>query len=257
MRVALDEFVQQVHFQFHGELGLNEAIAVGSRYPRPNPGPAPAVSEEESLLEYSPMWLFGFEQESASKRGVEFLRDDTSRNSYGTGKEKEIQTIVDRLTSDACTKAFESAGLTPPKTLLERGVVIGPASLLADSRAENLTYMGITEFARRRDVGVYSSGSNRAVTIRDHPGKIADTVDGRPRILLNASAFGSDLAWYITHEFIHAGGADARPNRFGSDLSYLGYGEGTIYVTGRLHSVKQSVKVGITEADIQNACKLD
>jgi hypothetical protein len=98
---------------------------------------------------------------------------------------------------------------------------------------------------------------NRAVTIRDHPGKIADTVDGRPRILLNASAFGSDLAWYITHEFIHAGGADARPNRFGSDLSYLGYGEGTIYVTGRLHSVKQSVKVGITEADIQNACKLD
>ena len=87
-------------------------------------------------------------------------------------------------------KAFESAGLTPPKTLLERVVVIGPASLLVDSSRENLSYMGITEYARQRDAERYSSGIDRAVTIRDHPGKIADTVDGRPRILLNASAFG-------------------------------------------------------------------
>jgi hypothetical protein len=186
---------------------------------------------------------------------VEFLQDHTSRSSYGPGKENEIKRIVDRMTNDSCTKAFESAGLTSPKTLLGRGVVIGPASLLADSSRENLNYMGITEFARQRDVGVYSSGTNRAVTIRDHPNKIPDTVDGRPRIFLNASAFGSDLGDYVRHEFIHAGGATARTNHFGSDLYWLGYGERTIYVTGRLHAVKEPVKVGTTEDDILKACR--
>jgi hypothetical protein len=39
IRASLDEFVEQVRFQFHGELGLNEAIARSSRYPRPNPAP--------------------------------------------------------------------------------------------------------------------------------------------------------------------------------------------------------------------------
>ena len=58
MRVSLDEFVQQVHFQFHGELGLNEAIAQGSpNLPSTNWSPPPN-SEDDSLLTSSSMWFF-------------------------------------------------------------------------------------------------------------------------------------------------------------------------------------------------------
>jgi hypothetical protein len=112
------------------------------------------------------------------------------------------------MTSDPCTSAFVSAGLTPPSDLLGRGVVIGPATLLANSSAENLRYMGITEFARQRDVGYVGSNWTKAVTSRDHPGYAPDTSDGRPRIFLNSSAF-ENLGDYLRHEFIHAGGADA------------------------------------------------
>ena len=58
VRVSLDEFVQQVHFQFHGELGLNEAIAHGSaNVPRTDWSP-PTNSEDDSLLTSSSMWFF-------------------------------------------------------------------------------------------------------------------------------------------------------------------------------------------------------
>ena len=61
------------------------------------------------------------------------------------------------MLSDACTRAFEAAGLTSPREFLKKGVVIGPASLLADSSSENLQYMGITENARSVNVKYYGS----------------------------------------------------------------------------------------------------
>lgn len=159
------------------------------------------------------------------------------------------------MLSDPCTKAFEAAGLTPPKKLLEKGLLVGPASLLADPSAENLQYMGITEAARSRDAGIYGSETVKAVTVRDHPGYLADTVDGRPRIFLNASAFGAGLGDYLRHEFIHAGGADARENPWGSDLYYLGYTDTTVTIGGGRLGATVPVKTGTTEQDILNACR--
>jgi len=188
---------------------------------------------------------------------VEFLRDYVAfRNSYGSDAEAKIQKVVDGMMSDLCTKAFLAAGLTPPRLLLgTKGVVIGPASLLSDSSAQNLKYMGITEYARNRDVK-YNSGEGgvRAFTINDHPGKVPDTVDGRPRIFLNNTAFGS-LANDLIHEFIHAGGGEARDNgRFSSDLAHLGYTTQFVVVFGKA-GLMMPVKTGTTEEDILKACQ--
>jgi YD repeat-containing protein len=59
MRVSLDEFIQQVLFQFHGELGLNEAIALEDPNLPDTDWVPPSNSEEDSLLTSSSMWIFG------------------------------------------------------------------------------------------------------------------------------------------------------------------------------------------------------
>lgn len=87
-----------------------------------------------------------------------------------------------------------------------------------------MKYMGITENARSMNIPYYDSSWTRAVTVRDHPGFIPDTVEGRPRIFLNLSRFDSiNPGNDIRHEMMHAGGANAVSNWFGSDLSHLGY----------------------------------
>lgn len=180
---------------------------------------------------------------------------DPSGGSYGPGKEGLIGAIVNGMLSDACTKAFKAAGLTSPAELLKKGVVIGPASLLLDSSGENLQYMGITAFARNRDANNATSGGTAAVTIRDHPGKTADTTDGRPRIFLNYPAFNGDLGDFIRHEFIHAGGKDAQYNPWGSDLDYMGYTWEKRWGGGGKWPYSVKVKTGITEEDILKACR--
>lgn len=185
---------------------------------------------------------------------IEFLRDNSSNSSYSPGKEESIRSIINGMVSDSCTQAFEAAGLTPPSKVLETGVVIGPATLLTNSSAANLKYMGITEAARKRDVGAVGSNSVKAVTVRDRAG-IAFTADGRPRIFLNTSAFGASLGDYIRHEFMHAGGATARPNFFGSDLYWLGWSERILSSDPRIGNSILMEKVGPTESEILAACR--
>ena len=159
---------------------------------------------------------------------IKFLRADES---YGESKQ---QTILDTLVSLAengnCAKAFKDAGLATIKDLIQGGLVIGGGSLLQDPR--DAASIGITEAARARDAGAYASTAIQAVTVRDHPGKTPDTTDGRPRIFLNASAFGGgalSLREVLTHELIHIAGADAKdPGILGTllgrdDLSYYKY----------------------------------
>jgi hypothetical protein len=149
--------------------------------------------------------------------------------SYGQGAENKIKNALANIAlSDKCAKAFKDAGLKTPFELLMKGIVIGPATLLSDPN--NVSSIGITEFARRRDAGIVGSTSVQAITIRDHSGYKPDTTDGRPHIFLNSSAFGGgafSLQEVLAHEFIHAAGVDAKdPGFFGGyvlgrhDLSY-------------------------------------
>lgn len=123
-----------------------------------------------------------------------------------------------------------------------------------DASAENLSYMGITEAARGRDSQYYSSGSVKAVVIRDRGG-VTQTADGRPRIFLNASAFDGDPGDYLRHEMIHVGGAAGRENPFGSDLYYLGYTTRQKWGGGGKWSYTEWVKTGLTEDEILGACR--
>ena len=211
------------------------------------------VDDETEFYPGRPQVLWMNAAASQNSR-IEFLRDHTSNSSYGSGKEELIRSIVDGMLSDPCTKAFKDSGLTPPSKLLEKGVVIGPASLLNNSNAGNLKYMGITESARKRDVGAFGSNSIKAIIVRDRSG-IAFTDDGRPRIFLNASAFGASLGDYIRHEFIHAGGAPAKPNFFGSDLYWLGWKERILSSDPRIGNSTLMEKVGPTESEILAACR--
>lgn len=194
--------------------------------------------------------------ESVAPEGIEFLRDDAG-GSYGTGREELIRAIVTRMLTDACTKVFESAGLTSPTELLKKGVVIGPASLLLNSSSENLRYMGITEFARKRDAQKATGLHTQGITIRDHPGYKPDTIDGRPRIFLNYPAFLplSGLGDVIRHEFIHAGGANPRQGLVGNDLAYMGYTYERRWGGGGKWPYTVTLKTGTTEPDILNACR--
>jgi len=171
--------------------------------------------------------------------------------------EGDIRGVVDRMLSDECTKAFRDAGLTPPSELLKKGVVIGPATLLTDSRSENLEYMGITENARKTANKVNDSMYNLAVTVRDHPGYTPDTIDGRPRIFLTNNAF-DDLQDYLTHEFMHAGGADADPTftfYVGNDLQFFNLKHVRVGNGTKGEGIYEWRKTGPTEADIQQACR--
>lgn len=52
---------------------------------------------------------------------------------------------------------------------------------------------------------------------------------------------------------MHAGGATAKMNLFGSDLAHLGYERRRKWYGGRW-PVTERINVGVTEDDIQNAC---
>jgi hypothetical protein len=186
--------------------------------------------------------------------GIQFLHDNNSGNfnSYSSSFDPGIEGIVRAMFSDPCTKAFEAAGLVSPKENYERGVVIGPASLLRDSSQSNLQYTGITEKARQKNATDANSSGTDAVTITNYPGHDREVYDGRPRIFLNTPAFSDDLTHVLIHEFMHAGGAVGDGSRFGSDLAYLGAkwirvgmgtkGEGIYRFTN-------------SEGEIQDACR--
>lgn len=70
-----------------------------------------------------------------------------------------------------------------PKENYEKGVVIGPASVLRNSSQENLEYMGITERARQKNVSAANDHNTNAVTITNYPGRTVEAPDGRPRDL--------------------------------------------------------------------------
>ena len=154
----------------------------------------------------------------------------TPRGSYDENQEKLVRkTLGDIADNEKCAKAFIAAGLTDPLTnMIKKGLVIGPATLLTNP--DNVNYIGVTEAARRRDVEYVGSTSVQAITIRDHPGYLPDTTDGRARIFLNSSAFGGgrfSLREVLIHELIHVAGVDAKePSWWGKtfrgehDLSY-------------------------------------
>jgi YD repeat-containing protein len=189
------------------------------------------------------------------------LRDPTNRASFTSGVEPRINDLVKLMLSQKCLDAFDAAGLVNPAKLLASGVVIGPASLLADGGNANLKYMGITSNARDEYKDTYSSGSDLAMTIRDRPG-ITRTTDGKPRIFLNASAFqegifGLGLQHVLIHEFIHAGGAPPKYSPYpvgGDDLSYLGWNI-KMRSAAKGEMYPERTKVGVTEDDIQEACR--
>ena len=142
---------------------------------------------------------------SATAPGVEFLRDFSGNASYSPSKEKMIFDAILALYTDDCVNAFKAAGLKDPFTLVTAkggGIVIGPASLAANP--SNVELMGVPERARQEIFAALGSSMARAFTIRGQ-----FTVDGRPRIFLNTSAFANGLEGLIVvmaHEFIHAAG---------------------------------------------------
>jgi hypothetical protein len=186
----------------------------------------------------------------------DFLRDP-SGSGYAPRLENNIQAAINRMLSDACTKAFRDAGLIPPSELLNNGVVIGPATLLNDSSVANLQYMGITENGRKTANKVNNSMYNGGVTVRDHPKFDPDTVDGRPRIFLTNNGI-NDLQYNLIHEFMHAGGADAYPGYtfgIGDDLQFFNLKHVRVGNGTKGEGIFEWRKMGATEEDIQKACR--
>lgn len=159
------------------------------------------------------------------------------------------------MLTDKCAKAFKDAGLMSPQEVLNRGVVIGPSTLLWNDSKSNLEYMGITEFARNLNAAPANNHGTNAVTIWDHPGKNPDTVDGRPRIFINGVAFPDDIGEAVRHEFIHAAGKEGREELFGHDLQYMGYTDIQRWGGGGKWPYTEHRKTGVTYDDIQAACR--
>lgn len=91
--------------------------------------------------------------------------------------------------------------------LIVNGIVIGPASLL--SNPDNTQMIGITDYARQRDVSAVGSTAIQAFTIKNWPGHKDDTLDTRARIFLNGSAFSGGkyyLREVLVHELLHVAG---------------------------------------------------
>lgn len=70
----------------------------------------------------------GSKTASSTRQVVRYL---LARSAFFSKTYRQIESILleESLLSDACTKAFEAAGLTSPRELLKKGVVIAPASL--------------------------------------------------------------------------------------------------------------------------------
>ena len=149
------------------------------------------------------------------KSGVEFL----PRISDGYNAESEQRardTFAEIVFSDQCAKAFKAAGLATPFDLMAKGIVVGSAQYLKTQALG--AQAGITEGARLRDRGAIGSRGIQAFTARDKPGQ-QETVDGRPRIFLNLSAFNGgtySLREVLTHELIHVAGIPPQPGILGS-----------------------------------------
>ena len=169
---------------------------------------------------------------------IEFLQ---AGGSYGKKSEGRVfRTIWSIALSKRCQDAFKKAGLQDPLTSIQKGIVVGPASRLYDTPAQTL---GITDdriVKAYQDDFKYSpfGGVGNAGTVRDIPGQLPRTTDGRPRIFLSGRAFGDDEVWLerymfshdllrtaITHEFIHVGGQGRTPSNswFGPTHDLGGY----------------------------------
>jgi RHS repeat-associated protein len=159
------------------------------------------------------------------KSGVEFLPKPTG-GSYGERGQALIKSIIDSLLqNERCRRAFEIVGLQTINQTVEKGVVIGPATLL-NNPANNST-MGITDAARQAYSAEFNKGANGGTiyNMRGQPFPFASRQDQRPRMFFATTAFdpgwfgGSYLRESIIHEFIHAGGQDPISSWIGHDLS--------------------------------------
>ena len=119
-----------------------------------------------------------------------------------------MRRTLDSITESAkCAAAFAAAGLTDAAGLILHGIVIGSANLLLNSA--NTQMIGITDYARNRDLPAVGSVAIQAITINNQPGKKPDTLDTRARVLLNNSAFGGgkySLREVLVHELMHVAG---------------------------------------------------
>ncbi|MGH9966661.1 MAG: hypothetical protein ACREBG_02345 [Pyrinomonadaceae bacterium] len=156
------------------------------------------------------------------KSGVEFLPNPIG-SSYGDKNRDQIKSIIDSLLqNERCRRAFEIVGLQTINQTVEKGVVIGPASLL--SNPANNSTLGIVEGARRAYNNEFGSSSARAATIGILPGQpnpFSSRRDQRTRMFFSTYAFSGDqssLRDDIVHEFIHAGGQPPISSLVGDDL---------------------------------------
>jgi hypothetical protein len=155
---------------------------------------------------------------AAKKSGVEYL---SGEDSYGDDGQKRIQSIIESLMqNEGCKRAFEIVGLQTIKQTVDRGLVVGGATLLRNSSNNNT--LGIVEGARQEYWKQFKSYYTRGGTIMQIPGQTNpfSSRDQRPRMLIAFSAFESGwLKAVIIHEFIHAGGQPPISSWFGHDLS--------------------------------------
>lgn len=132
------------------------------------------------------------------------------------------------LKNEKCSRAFEILGLQTINQTVEKGLVIGPATLLSNSA--NNEMMGIVDGARQAYNNQFGTSSAQGATIRNIPGQpnpFASRGDQRPRMFFASSAFSSNdggassLREAMVHEFMHAGGQGKSPgwSPWGHDLS--------------------------------------
>lgn len=131
-------------------------------------------------------------------------------DSLRAGREKQLRDTLESLKTDAnCAAAFRDANVQTISEMTTNGIVIGPAHLL--SNPNDASWVGITERARSdyAKEGVVGSTGIQAVTLKNWPGYIEQTLDSRARIFLNGSAFRGgkySLREVLVHEFLHVAG---------------------------------------------------
>lgn len=142
--------------------------------------------------------------------GVEWLKDGRTTGSYNEDERKRLEAeLLAVIGSDKCAKAFGDAGLTMVPSIVMSGLVIAPASILANPGDSLLGLTGDTLKAARLRVDTRNKANgHEAFTYTGNRDG-----DSRPIIFMNHGAFdgsGMPLREVIVHELMHAAGRPAR-----------------------------------------------
>ena len=144
---------------------------------------------------------------------IRFVASDGT--AVGDNQQRIIGQIQNMAFSRGCTEAFRKAGLATPDELVQKGLIIGPASAL--NNPGNNAAFGISE-AQRKQYKDLTTTSNPLLFIGGLTVQGKDFSDGRARIWFTADGVRKAFTETVIHEMMHAAGAGRYSAWTGHDL---------------------------------------